>query len=131
MNNLLKKLWILLGGTCLALGTLGILLPILPTVPFYLATVFCFAKGSERLHGWFTKSTLYHRYLESYVKEKSMTLGTKASIMTTVTIIMGLGFFFMDKVPIARVIIGLIWIGHLLYFIFCIKTIKLFSALKQ
>jgi uncharacterized membrane protein YbaN (DUF454 family) len=49
-GKLTRGLWIALGCVCLGLGTIGVVLPILPTVPFYMATVFCFAKGSERLH---------------------------------------------------------------------------------
>ena len=44
-----KIVFIVLGCICLALGTVGVVLPILPTVPFYLATAFCFANSSERL----------------------------------------------------------------------------------
>lgn len=43
----------ILGFICLGLGTVGVVLPILPTVPFYMATVFCFAKSSRKLHDWF------------------------------------------------------------------------------
>ena len=50
MNKISRMLWLILGCICLALGTVGVVLPILPTVPFYMATVFCFAKGSKRLH---------------------------------------------------------------------------------
>lgn len=46
----MKYIWILLGFISLFLGTIGIVLPILPTVPFYMATVYCFAKSSETLH---------------------------------------------------------------------------------
>ena len=49
----MKYIWILLGFISLFLGTIGIVLPILPTVPFYMATVFCFARSSETLHNWF------------------------------------------------------------------------------
>ena len=46
----LKRLFFLiLGCVCLALGCVGIVLPVLPTVPFFLATVFCFANSSEKL----------------------------------------------------------------------------------
>ena len=53
MKNPIRILWIILGFISLGLGTVGIALPILPTVPFYLATVFCFAKSLKRLHDWF------------------------------------------------------------------------------
>ena len=46
-RNPLRILWLLLGLLCLALGTVGGSAAILPSVPFYLATVFCFAKSSE------------------------------------------------------------------------------------
>ena len=59
MKNPLKILWIVLGFLCLAFGTVGVVLPILPTVPFYMATVFCFAKSSTRLHHWFVNTKLY------------------------------------------------------------------------
>ena len=48
-KNPLRIFWILLGFLCLGLGAVGIVLPILPTVPFFMATVFCFAKSSKRL----------------------------------------------------------------------------------
>ena len=56
MKSPFKIFWIVLGFLCLGLGTIGIVLPILPTVPFYMATLFCFAKSSERLHSWFIES---------------------------------------------------------------------------
>ena len=52
LRNPLRLVWIVLGFLCLGLGTIGIVLPILPTVPFYMATLFCFAKSSEKLHNW-------------------------------------------------------------------------------
>ncbi|NOR61370.1 MAG: DUF454 family protein [Rhodobacteraceae bacterium] len=47
-----RILWLILGGSSLALGTLGIFLPLLPTVPFYLLAAFGFSKSSTKMHNW-------------------------------------------------------------------------------
>ena len=63
-------LFLSLGFLCLILGSIGIVLPLLPTVPFYLVTVFCFARSSEKLYDWFTHTSMYKKHLESFVQKK-------------------------------------------------------------
>ena len=123
-TNPLKFLWVLLGFLSLALGTIGIVLPILPTVPFYMATVFCFAKSSERLHSWFTSTGLYKKHLESFVQKRSMTVKSKCTIMGSVTIVMAFGYIMMSRVPVGRICLAVVWLCHVIYFIFYIKTEK-------
>lgn len=119
-----KIILIAVGCICLALGTVGIVLPILPTVPFYMATAFCFAKSSERLHRWFVSSGVYKKHLQSFVEKRGMLLKTKLTILITVTLLMGFGFAMMGRVPIGRVILVCVWVFHIIYFCFGVKTIK-------
>ncbi len=120
----MKILYIFLGCICLALGSVGVVLPILPTTPFLMVAAFCFAKSSKRLNDWFRSTRLYKEHLESFVKGRGMTRKTKISIMTTVTILMAIGFVCMDKVPVGRVVLTIVWIAHILYFTLRVKTIK-------
>lgn len=123
----LKRLFFLiLGCVCLGLGCVGIALPVLPTVPFFLATVFCFANSSPRLHDWFVSTELYKKHLDSFVKKKGMTVKTKVGIIIPVTVLMGFGFFMMMRaqVIVPSVILAVVWVCHIVYFVFGVKTIS-------
>ena len=118
-----KLLFLLVGFLSLAAGTVGVVLPILPTVPFYLLTVFCFARSSERLHSWFVATGLYKKHLEPFVQKRGMTLRTKFTIMGCASLMMGIGFLLMHRVPVGRIVLAAVWVFHIFYFLFAIKTL--------
>lgn len=126
-----KIVYVVLGCISVGLGAIGAVLPILPTVPFLMLAAFCFARSSERLNQWFIQTKLYKNNLETFVKGEGMTKKTKIRIMVTVTILMGIGFMMMRRVPAAHMILVLVWIFHILYFTFCVKNYESESALHE
>lgn len=121
-----RILFVVLGSICLALGCIGIALPILPTVPFFLATVFFYANSSQRLHDWFVNTKMYKKHLESFVQKRGMLMKTKLTILTSVTLIMAIGFVMMLRkgIYVPCVILGVVWVCHVIYFLFGVKTIQ-------
>ena len=119
----MKILYLILGFLGLGLGALGAAVPLLPSFPFLLLALVGFAKSSEKLHRWFLNTRLYKNNLESYVQGRGMTWRTKIRIMAIVTLTMAFGFAMMGRVPVGRVVLAAVWVFHLLYFVFGIKTL--------
>lgn len=129
--KLKKILYMILGCIGVGLGALGAVLPLLPAFPFLLLAAFCFARSSEKLHNWFIGTKLYKNNLESYVKGKGMTWKTKIKVMVTVTIMMLVSFMMMHQVPIGRIVLGCVWVFHILYFVFRVKTIQVDNLIVE
>ena len=121
--NVKKIVYIVLGCIGLGIGAVGAVVPLLPSFPFLLLAAFCFARSSERLHTWFLGTKLYKHNLESYVAGKGMTKKTKLRILATVTAIMGFGFAMMSAVPVGRAVLAVVWVCHVIYFVWGVKTI--------
>ena len=119
-----KAFFVVLGCVSLGIGAVGAVLPLLPTFPFLLLAAFCFAKSSEKLHNWFTSTKLYQENLDDFMQGRGMTKRMKLRIMATVTALMAFGFAVMGRVPVGRVILVAVWVFHVVYFCFGIKTIE-------
>ena len=100
-SNLAKSIWVRwvcigLAWVCLAIGTLGIIIPGLPTFDFYfLATIFA-AKGSARLHRWIVQNRVIGPILQQWKEHK--TLPTKAKILSLLSMSLAAGLMLW-KVP--------------------------------
>ena len=121
--SLKKILYIILGCVGLGIGAVGAVVPMLPAFPFLLLAAFCFARSSEKLHTWFIGTKLYKDNLEDYVAGRGMTKKTKVRIMVTVTLLMSVGFIMMDAVPVGRMVLTGVWVFHMVYFLFGVRTI--------
>lgn len=91
-----------LGLFFVALGAIGVLLPILPTTPFMLVAAACFARGSRRLHRWLLNSRLFGRTIRAWQESRSIPLRPKLTaisliiLMNTISIV-----FFIDSITLS------------------------------
>lgn len=121
--NVKRGVYLVLGCASLGLGSVGVVVPVLPTFPFFLLSGFCFFRCSHRLHSWFLGTKMYKKHMESYTTRRSMTRGVKARILISVTAVMVFGYVAMHEVPVGRIILAVVWICHIVYFLFFVKTI--------
>ena len=121
-KNPFRIIWLLAGFLAMGIGAVGVALPVLPTTPFLLLASFCLAKGSDRFHRWFTGTKLYKRHLESFVKNRSMTLKTKFSLLIPASCMLVLALLAMSNIY-GRLFIVFLIIFKYVYFFTKIKTV--------
>ena len=67
MKKRLTRNLLIVGGTlCVALATLGLFLPVLPTTPFLLLAAVCYACSSERFYYWLLSNRWFGAYIRNY-----------------------------------------------------------------
>lgn len=122
MKKILNLVFLFIGFLAVGLGTVGIILPVLPTTPFYLLACFCFAKGSPQFHKWFTGTKLYQKYLAEFVRTRAMTLRAKLGLCIPVSCILIITMMLIPSWTL-RTGIACIMVFKWWYFTFNIKTI--------
>jgi len=127
----MKYVYLFLAFVGIGLGALAAVIPLLPSFPFLLLAFICFGKSSEKLDRWFKNTKLYKNNLESYINKQGMTRGNKIRVMLTVTTVMIFGFVMLRQILIGQIILGIVWIGHILYFAFGVKEKALNTTQHQ
>ena len=94
-----KILFIIAGSVCLALGFIGMFVPVLPTTPLVLLAAFLFSRSSERLSSWIAQTPIYRAYVEPFKQSGGISLPRKMRILAISYSVMGL-MRFWSKSPL-------------------------------
>lgn len=121
--TLRQIIWLVTGLLAVGLGTLGIFLPILPTVPLYLLASFAFLSSSQKLYEKFKKSRLWQRYLQSYLDAGGLTKRAKISLILFVTLQIFIAAFLVRRSIFALCLLGVLYLGFLVSMLFAVKTV--------
>lgn len=81
----MRIIWFILGGVSLFLAFLGVILPLLPTVPFLLISAFFFAKSSKRAHNWLVNHKLFGKMIRDWNERGA--IDRKAKYFSTLSIL--------------------------------------------
>ena len=86
-----------LGATFLAIGAIGIFVPVLPTVPLWLVAAACFARSSSRIYNWMLNHHHFGPGIREWRHHRSIPYRAKRTALALLTVSFGLTLvFFLD-----------------------------------
>ena len=115
---------IILGGAALALGILGIFLPLLPTTPFLLLAAALWVKASPALYDWLISHPVLGEYIRNFREHRAIPLRVKICSVSLVWLTIGYCIFavvdewWWAQLLMVALAVGITW--HILSF----KTLK-------
>ncbi|MBE0575897.1 MAG: YbaN family protein [Desulfuromonadales bacterium] len=108
-STILRLALIIVGLACTVLALLGIFMPLLPTVPLLLLAAACFARSSERIHGWLLGHPHLGPLILNFQNGQGMPLRAKVSAIALVWVTIPVSVLFF--IPLLWVKVSLIVIG--------------------
>lgn len=116
-----RLLYLGAGHLCLALGVLGIVLPVVPAAVILVAAAACYAKGSQKFYDWLLANKWLGPPIKDWQRYKSLTLKSKVVGIVSLLGGMGLSIVFVVKPLWLRIVLGVFALGATV-FILLIKT---------
>ncbi|HHO5892638.1 TPA: YbaN family protein [Staphylococcus aureus] len=118
----MRLILIVIGLIFTALGIAGAVLPLLPTTPFLLVAVFCFARSSDRFYNWLINQKIYKEYVENFYLHRGYTLQQKIKILISLYIVIGFSIYMADVLAVRVGLIIMVIIQTAVLFTF-VKTL--------
>ncbi|SCS34447.1 YbaN family protein [Staphylococcus aureus] len=118
----MRLILIVIGLIFTALGIAGAVLPLLPTTPFLLVAVFCFARSSDRFYNWLINQKIYKEYVENFYLHRGYTLQQKIKILISLYIVIAFSIYMVDVLAVRVGLIIMVIIQTAVLFIF-VKTL--------
>jgi uncharacterized membrane protein YbaN (DUF454 family) len=122
-NRFIRIILIIAGSFFVGLAFLGILLPIMPTVPFLLLAAACYVRSSEKLYRWLVENRWLGNYMRNYREGKGIPLRGKILSVSLIWLTIGFSVLFIVHIDLMRILLILIALGVSIY-ILSIKTLK-------
>lgn len=118
MSDKLKRQLLLAAGTVsLALGIVGIFVPLLPTTPFLLLAAGCYLRSSQRFYNWLMGSRLFGSYIRNYIEGRGIPVKVKIFIIALLWTTIGVSIWLVVE-PVVTIILLIIAAGVTLHIIF-------------
>ncbi len=107
LNPLLRWLLLGVGLVAVTLAVIGIFLPVLPTVPFLLLAVGCFARSSEHFYTWLLEHNHLGPIVRPYLQGEGLPRKNKVLAIILIWASIGLSVFLLNVLWVKGLLVGI------------------------
>lgn len=107
-DSVKRTLFVLVGTLFLAIGFVGIIIPVLPTTPLLLLAAACYLRGSEKLHRWMIENRIFGEFIRNYTEGRG--IEPRQKVITLAFLWMTISFsalYLIERLPV-RILLFLI-----------------------
>jgi len=115
-HTMSRALFLIVGLACVGLGLLGAVLPVLPTTPFMIVALWCFARSSERFHDWLYNHRLFGPPLQQWDQFRVIPPAVKFTAISAMAISMVLVILY-SSAPWYALAAMAVWLGATAWYI--------------
>lgn len=101
-NPVARYALLVVGWLSVALGVIGIFLPVLPTTPFLLLAAACFVRSSRRFYDWLVTHPRLGPWFRDYLEGNGVPLKAKIYTISTMWLSIGVSCWLVP-LPWARI----------------------------
>lgn len=114
-NAVVRGVWMFFGFVFVGLGSLGVVLPLLPTTPFVLLAAYCFARSSPRFYGWLLRHRVFGKLVRDWRAGRGIAMRAKITAVVLLVLTIGSSAVFFVSSPYVRVLLVTIGVSVALF----------------
>jgi uncharacterized membrane protein YbaN (DUF454 family) len=109
----MRTSFVVMGHASLAVGFVGIFVPLLPTTPFVLLAAVCYSRGSDRFHTWLHQHPRFGPMIIAWREHRA--IGARAKVVAAITVLLSVTYSSIRLDPPWDVVALLVGVGVLTF----------------
>jgi uncharacterized membrane protein YbaN (DUF454 family) len=111
----LRLIWLSVGMTAVALGIIGLFLPVLPTTPFLLLAAACFARSSPRFYHALLNHPIVGPPIRQWRNERTIPKNAKIMAISLLILTLGSTILFVVPIPAVKALLAGVGVGVIIF----------------
>lgn len=99
------------GSLFVAVGAVGVVVPVLPTTPFLLLAAACYIRSSPRFYRWLLGNRILGRYIRDYLSGAGIPVRTKITALSLLWLTILISVIYFVEITAVRVLLLIVATG--------------------